>query len=77
MFPQDETMHSGADVEAFTAALNRHIEGGDTSTSQPADSGGGNHLRFSFTYISWLITVIDPKRSLQKYASLCIFFKKN
>ncbi|GFY86013.1 TBP-associated factor 4 [Actinidia rufa] len=34
---EDETIHSGADVEAFTAALNRDI-GGDTSTSQPSDS---------------------------------------
>ncbi|KAL6995405.1 hypothetical protein U1Q18_005542 [Sarracenia purpurea var. burkii] len=34
---EDETMHSGADVEAFTAALNRDIEG-DTSTSQRSDS---------------------------------------
>ncbi|XP_071924991.1 transcription initiation factor TFIID subunit 4b-like isoform X2 [Coffea arabica] len=34
---EDETMHSGADVEAFTAALNRDIEG-DISTSQPSDS---------------------------------------
>ncbi|KNA09321.1 hypothetical protein SOVF_154680 isoform A [Spinacia oleracea] len=31
---EDESMHSGADVEAFTAALNRDIEG-DSSTSQP------------------------------------------
>ncbi|KAL2543775.1 Transcription initiation factor TFIID subunit 4b [Forsythia ovata] len=30
---EDETMHSGADVEAFTAALNRDMEG-DTTTSQ-------------------------------------------
>ncbi|KAI8548598.1 hypothetical protein RHMOL_Rhmol07G0285500 [Rhododendron molle] len=35
---EDETMHSGADVEAFTAALNRDIEGDNTSTSQPSDS---------------------------------------
>ncbi|KAF8410182.1 hypothetical protein HHK36_002704 [Tetracentron sinense] len=34
---EDETIHSGADVEAFTAALNRDIEG-DTSTSQLSDS---------------------------------------
>lgn len=34
---EDETMHSGADVEAFTAALNRDI-GGDNSQSQPSDS---------------------------------------
>ncbi|KAF5955518.1 hypothetical protein HYC85_008374 [Camellia sinensis] len=45
---QDETMHSGADVEAFTAALNRDIEG-NTSTSQPSNSDtaplsqGSNH----------------------------------
>lgn len=34
-------MHSGADVEAFTAALNRDIEGDNTSTSQPSDSDTG------------------------------------
>lgn len=36
-------MHSGADVEAFTAALNRDIEG-DTSTSQPSDPESGMNL---------------------------------
>ncbi|XP_024992557.1 transcription initiation factor TFIID subunit 4b-like isoform X2 [Cynara cardunculus var. scolymus] len=42
---EDETMHSGADVEAFTAALNRDIEGDNTSISQPptALSQGTNH----------------------------------
>ncbi|XP_015576120.1 transcription initiation factor TFIID subunit 4b isoform X2 [Ricinus communis] len=35
---EDESMHSGADVEAFQAALNRDI-GGDASTSQPSDTG--------------------------------------
>ncbi|KAK3029803.1 hypothetical protein RJ639_038245 [Escallonia herrerae] len=45
---EDETMHSGADVEAFTAALNRDIKG-ETSTSHPSDSDtaaifqGSNH----------------------------------
>ncbi|XP_010277095.1 PREDICTED: transcription initiation factor TFIID subunit 4b isoform X2 [Nelumbo nucifera] len=34
---EDDTIHSGADVDAFTAALNRDIEG-DISTSQPSDS---------------------------------------
>ncbi|KAJ6320997.1 hypothetical protein OIU78_016235 [Salix suchowensis] len=34
---EDETMHSGADVEAFQAALNRDI-GGDVYSSQPSDS---------------------------------------
>ncbi|KAI9174067.1 hypothetical protein LWI28_011403 [Acer negundo] len=37
---EDESMHSGADVEAFQAALNRDI-GGDVSTSQPSDSDSG------------------------------------
>ncbi|KAE9457241.1 hypothetical protein C3L33_10868, partial [Rhododendron williamsianum] len=37
---EDESMHSGAAVEAFTAALNRDIAG-DTSTSQPSDSDTG------------------------------------
>lgn len=35
---QDESMHSGADVDAFQAALNRDI-GGDASTSQHPSSG--------------------------------------
>ncbi|KAL5777622.1 hypothetical protein ACOSP7_010548 [Xanthoceras sorbifolium] len=46
---EDESMHSGADVEAFQAALNRDL-GGDVSTSQPSDSDSafsqgkeGNH----------------------------------
>lgn len=33
-------MHSGADVDAFQAALNRDI-GGDAPTSQPPASGSG------------------------------------
>ncbi|XP_074369937.1 transcription initiation factor TFIID subunit 4b-like isoform X2 [Apium graveolens] len=39
---EDETMHSGADVEALTAALNRDIEG-DKSVSNAALSQGNNH----------------------------------
>ncbi|VFQ99066.1 unnamed protein product [Cuscuta campestris] len=50
---EDETMHSGADVEAFTAALNRHIKGGDGSLSQPA--GGGNS-RSSNQFVDWKST---------------------
>ncbi|GER29932.1 transcription initiation factor [Striga asiatica] len=39
---EDETMHSGADVEAFTAELNRDIEGNaSTSQQQPSDSDNG------------------------------------
>jgi hypothetical protein len=53
-YAQDESMHSGADVEAFQAALNRDI-GGDASTSQPSDSGNGAtflYFLFSFSPIS-------------------------
>ncbi|GAB2273948.1 hypothetical protein Dimus_008719 [Dionaea muscipula] len=35
---EDETMHSGADVDAFTAALNRDIEGDTLSSQHPSDS---------------------------------------
>ncbi|KAJ4755482.1 TBP-associated factor 4 [Rhynchospora pubera] len=37
----DESMHSGADVDAFTAALNRDIGGDMDSTSGPSDSATG------------------------------------
>ncbi|KAL1822193.1 hypothetical protein ACET3Z_008971 [Daucus carota] len=46
---EDETMHSGADVEAFTAALNRDIEGDTSVKPLPSDSDsaalsqGSNH----------------------------------
>ncbi|KAF9668491.1 hypothetical protein SADUNF_Sadunf14G0009200 [Salix dunnii] len=39
---EDETMHSGADVEAFQAALNRDI-GGDVYNAQPSDSVAGKN----------------------------------
>lgn len=45
-YAQDESMHSGADVEAFEAALNRDI-GGDASTSQLSDSDKGVPFDFS------------------------------
>ncbi|KAJ0973728.1 hypothetical protein J5N97_015693 [Dioscorea zingiberensis] len=38
---EDESMHSGADVDAFTAALNRDIGGDVAAISQPADSDAG------------------------------------
>ncbi|KAL0793183.1 hypothetical protein Bca101_064560 [Brassica carinata] len=38
---EDESMHSGADVDAFQAALNRDIEGG--STSLPTNPPGNTH----------------------------------
>ncbi|KAL0366259.1 UNVERIFIED_CONTAM: Transcription initiation factor TFIID subunitb, partial [Sesamum radiatum] len=41
---QDETMHSGADVDAFTAELNRDIERNDSTPQQPSDSDNDNRL---------------------------------
>lgn len=41
-------MHSGADVEAFQAALNRDIEG-DVSASQPSDSDSGILLNLAYS----------------------------
>ncbi|KAM0936736.1 putative transcription factor Hap3/NF-YB family [Dioscorea sansibarensis] len=39
---EDESMHSGADVDAFTAALNRDIGGDVAAISHPADSDTGS-----------------------------------
>ncbi|XP_057517095.1 transcription initiation factor TFIID subunit 4b-like isoform X3 [Amaranthus tricolor] len=51
---EDETMHSGADVEALTAVLNRDIKGG-VATSQPAHSASSqdNNQTSSQTYSQW------------------------
>ena len=47
-------MHSGADVEAFQAALNRDI-GGDVSNLQPSDSSVGIYLIFIQPHFNQLI----------------------
>ncbi|KAI9086900.1 hypothetical protein K1719_031061 [Acacia pycnantha] len=65
---EDETMHSGAEVEAFQAALNRDI-GGDMSTSQPsgsdtASSQGGNNT-FSQSLPQWTTSSLDSKSDSQ------------
>ncbi|GAU29426.1 hypothetical protein TSUD_149960 [Trifolium subterraneum] len=53
---EDETMHSGADVEAFQAALKRDIggDGGDASNSHLShlDAGGSNNS-FSQSLSTW------------------------
>jgi hypothetical protein len=55
---EDETMHSGADVEAFQAALNRDI-GGDASNSHLSDSDAGIHyFKFFCLLDKFLITFI-------------------
>jgi hypothetical protein len=57
-------MHSGADVEAFQAALNRDI-GGDASTSQPSDSDNGASLfffLFFFPLFSGSLIIVYERR---------------
>ncbi|WJX75470.1 hypothetical protein P8452_58999 [Trifolium repens] len=50
---EDETMHSGADVEAFQAALNRDI-GGDASHSHLSHSdASGSNNSFSQSLSTW------------------------
>ncbi|KAL1546862.1 transcription initiation factor TFIID subunit 4b-like isoform X1 [Salvia divinorum] len=51
---EDETMHSGADVEAFTAELNRDIEGNTSMQEDPSNSNaaalsqGNSHMASQF-----------------------------
>ncbi|GAU14124.1 hypothetical protein TSUD_169490, partial [Trifolium subterraneum] len=49
---EDETMHSGADVEAFQAALNRDIAG-DASDSHLSHSDTGSNNSFSQSLSTW------------------------
>ncbi|GAB2250369.1 hypothetical protein Droror1_Dr00013728 [Drosera rotundifolia] len=52
---EDETMHSGADVDAFTAALNRDIEGdglGDSHSAAASDSAASGSFTQECNQIS-------------------------
>jgi len=55
---EDETMHSGADVEAFQAALNRDI-GGDASNSHLSDSDAGIHYLYHSLFKKILFAQIN------------------
>ncbi|XP_058786148.1 transcription initiation factor TFIID subunit 4b-like isoform X2 [Vicia villosa] len=61
---EDETMHSGADVEAFQAALNRDI-GGDASNSQLSDSDAGSNNSFSQSLPTWPTSSHDNQTDCQ------------
>lgn len=63
-------MHSGADVDAFQAALNRDI-GGDVSTSQPSDSESGMNSPYLYNIYIFLIF------SCFYFAILSVFYVKN
>lgn len=62
-------MHSGADVDAFQAALNRDI-GGDVSTSQPSDSESGMNSPYLYNIYIFLIF------SCFYFAILSVFYVK-
>ncbi|ESQ44748.1 hypothetical protein EUTSA_v10003149mg [Eutrema salsugineum] len=65
---EDESMHSGADVDAFQAALNRDIEG---STSLPlVTNPGNNHSSPSQQFATWKNGIGDANINLQTQHSL-------
>ncbi|KAJ4701641.1 Transcription initiation factor TFIID subunit 4B [Melia azedarach] len=72
---EDESMHSGADVEAFQAALNRDI-GGDASTSQPTDSdsalvqGKDSNNASSHPMAQWQNASLDENTNFQSRQGL-------
>ncbi|XVE55784.1 hypothetical protein DITRI_Ditri03aG0185100 [Diplodiscus trichospermus] len=69
---EDESMHSGADVEAFQAALNRDIEG-DASASQQSDStvlSQGSNPATSQSLAQWPTTGQDGNTNFQNQKAL-------
>ncbi|KFK31737.1 hypothetical protein AALP_AA6G152500 [Arabis alpina] len=64
---EDESMHSGADVDAFQAALNRDIEG-SMSTSLPLVTNPGNNPSQQFS--TWKNGLGDANINLQTQHSL-------
>ncbi|CAA7041623.1 unnamed protein product [Microthlaspi erraticum] len=66
---EDESMHSGADVDAFQAALNRDIEG-SMSTSLPLVTNPGNNHSPSQQFAPWKNGVGDANINLQTQHSL-------
>ncbi|KAB2031049.1 hypothetical protein ES319_D05G277000v1 [Gossypium barbadense] len=66
---EDESMHSGADVEAFQAALNRDIEG-DASNSQQSGSNTavlsqGSNPASSQSVVQWPTSGLDGNSNFQ------------
>ncbi|KAI3958965.1 hypothetical protein MKX01_023641 [Papaver californicum] len=64
---EDETIHSGADVEAFTAGLNRDIKG-EPSTSEPSDTGVMSHANnpaLSQTFEQWQNSISKENATCQ------------
>ncbi|VVB01964.1 unnamed protein product [Arabis nemorensis] len=66
---EDESMHSGADVDAFQAALNRDIEGSMT-ISPPLGTNPGNNESPSQQFATWKNGLGDANINLQTQHSL-------
>ncbi|EOA12918.1 hypothetical protein CARUB_v10025896mg [Capsella rubella] len=66
---EDESMHSGADVDAFQAALNRDIEGSMT-TSMPLGTNPGNNHPPSQQFAPWKNSIGDANINVQTQHSL-------
>ncbi|XP_019058007.1 PREDICTED: transcription initiation factor TFIID subunit 4b-like isoform X2 [Tarenaya hassleriana] len=66
---EDESMHSGADVDAFQAALNRDIEG-SMSTSQPSVTNIGSDHPSSQGLATWKNGIGDVNTNLHRQHSL-------
>ncbi|XP_019095380.1 PREDICTED: transcription initiation factor TFIID subunit 4b [Camelina sativa] len=66
---EDESMHSGADVDAFQAALNRDIEGSMT-TSMPLGTNPGNNHPPSQQFAPWKNGIGDANINVQTQHSL-------
>lgn len=74
---KDETMHSGADVEAFQAALNRDIEGDVSASQQPSDSDSGILLKLSvigFSVINFGVWLNIREHDWFEWKFFCFFF---
>ncbi|GKV47893.1 hypothetical protein SLEP1_g54746 [Rubroshorea leprosula] len=68
---EDESMHSGADVDALQAALNRHIEG-DTPPSQPSDSETGSVVAWENALQLFLVHLMMGSTSRDKPPHTCL-----
>ncbi|CAH8278569.1 unnamed protein product [Arabidopsis lyrata] len=66
---EDESMHSGADVDAFQAALNRDIEGSMTTTLPLVTNPGNNHSP-NQQFATWKNGIGDSNINVQTQHSL-------
>lgn len=66
-------MHSKTDIEAFTDALNKDIEGDTTATSQNSDLDSGNATSWEFLFIYFFFEFNFPILGLEVIESMYIY----